>query len=80
MKMIDLDAVWHDAEEQPKDGENMLVVTTSGDICMCWADAWDNEVIYRELHAEGHSLNDDAISIVSWAYLADLLPTKGGEQ
>ena len=70
-----LESLWHDASEEPKDNSEIVIVDTKGE--------WWNINNYVSDDFDGYGLYGWAFCIVHydlkiWAYTRDLLP-KGGE-
>ena len=73
--LVDLSQVWHDANEEPKEGTQVVVIDHDG-----WTGSglFNPMAMIKGVYMYGE-LIVDWYSVVRWAYLKDLSP-KGGEQ
>jgi hypothetical protein len=60
-----INSVWHDANEEPKHGEHILVRFKSGNFTS-WFVSTDICSVFKRFE------------VVAWAYIEDLLPNKEG--
>ena len=71
----DLSQVWHDANEEPEEGAQVVAIDNDG-----WtvSGLFNPRAMVKGVYIYG-DLVVDWYSVVRWAYLKDLLP-KGGEK
>lgn len=73
-----LKGLWHDASEEPKEGENIVYYDGEYIDSLTWIRLFHHGK--RALIKETWEEVSTPLNILCWCYLSDLLPKEGGEK
>ena len=73
-----LKGLWHDASEEPKEGENIVYYDGEYIDSLTWIRLFHHGK--RALIKETWEEVSTPLNILRWCYLSDLLPKEGGEK